>query len=117
MKTITGELNRKLWALLGLNVNPNPAMTIDGTWVRNFIRDEHGHAIPAPDFEHDLLATTERLPRDVEFRRRYLNHTDQWRVLLIRGCDIFEQAAETDVLAAAQAFEQLLIADRAEVTP
>lgn len=103
------------WALLNLNVRNCGTFAPDGTWLNVFVRDADGRASAPPDFEHDLLATTERLPLDVTFCRRYLNHTDQWRVTLFRDCDIFEQDAETDALAAALAFEQLLVVDRAVV--
>lgn len=116
MKHIPGDLNRSLWGLLNLDVRTGGTFAPDGTWLRLYVRDAEGRASAPPDCEHDVSEVIQRLPPGVEIRLKYSPQVEQWRCDLLRGCEIYEQFADTDALAASLALEQMLIADRAGVT-
>lgn len=112
MKT-TDQLNRRLWALLGLKVIDGAALARDGkTWLKTFIRSGDGKfADPPPDLAHDLNETVKHLPKDVQFHLRWSVYTEKWSCLLTRlgsGEYLAEAYAEQEAEAAALALEQLL---------
>lgn len=103
-----GDVTIELARLLKVEVIQGFALVADNTFVEVYTRDERGFPDELPDFEHDLDAIVRHLPPGVEMRLRYSQHFEAWVCLLMRGAELYEGMGDTEALAAARAFRQLL---------